>query len=44
LAYTWLYAARLELPAHSLNELAAGAWPRFYESEPATGWRMARLH
>jgi len=44
LAYSWLYAARLELPAHSLNELAAGAWPRFYEAEPATGWRMARLH
>ena len=30
LAYTWIYAARLELPAPSLEELAAGAFPRFY--------------
>lgn len=29
LAYTWLYAARLGLPTPSLDELAAGAWPRF---------------
>ncbi len=30
LAYTWIYAARLELPAPSLVELAAGSFPRFY--------------
>jgi hypothetical protein len=29
LAYTWLYAERLRLPAPSLDELAAGAFPRF---------------
>ena len=31
LAYTWLYAARLLLPAPSLDELASGAFPRFSE-------------
>lgn len=29
LVYTWIYAARLELPAPSLVELAAGTFPRF---------------
>ena len=29
LAHTWLYAARLRLPAPSLDDLAAGAWPRY---------------
>ncbi|HYZ63526.1 MAG TPA: lytic transglycosylase domain-containing protein [Acetobacteraceae bacterium] len=29
LAYSWLYAAELDLPAPSLDELAAGSWPRF---------------
>ncbi len=29
LVYTWIYAARLELPAPSLAELAAGSFPRF---------------
>jgi soluble lytic murein transglycosylase len=29
LAYSWIYAARLHLPAPSLDELAAGAFPRF---------------
>ena len=29
LAYTWIYAARLHLPAPSLDALAAGAWPVF---------------
>lgn len=27
--HTWLYAAEMRLPAPSLDELAAGAWPRF---------------
>ena len=29
LTYTWLYAARLRLPAPSLDEIAAGEFPRF---------------
>jgi hypothetical protein len=29
LTYTWIYAARLHLPAPSLDQLAAGAWPSF---------------
>ena len=29
LAHTWLYAHRLGLPTPSLDELAAGAWPRY---------------
>jgi soluble lytic murein transglycosylase-like protein len=29
LAYTWIYAIRLRLPAPSLDQLAAGAFPRF---------------
>lgn len=43
LTYTWIYAARLRLPTPSLDELAAGGWPRFHpmggHAEPA-----ARLH
>jgi soluble lytic murein transglycosylase-like protein len=30
LTYTWIYAARMNLPAPSLDELAAGAWPRYH--------------
>jgi soluble lytic murein transglycosylase len=30
LTNTWLYAARLHLPAPSLDELAAGMWPRYH--------------
>ena len=29
LAYTWIYAARLHLPTPSLDQMAAGAFPRF---------------
>ena len=29
LAHTWLYAENLRLPAPSLDELAAGIWPRY---------------
>ena len=29
LAFTWLYAAALNVPSPSLDELAAGSWPRF---------------
>lgn len=43
LTYTWLYAAQLRLPSPSLDELAAGTWPRFhaYTSRPEL---IARLH
>lgn len=34
LALTWLYAAQLGLPAPSLDEIAAGAWPVFEERLP----------
>ena len=34
LAYTWLYAAELDLPAPSLDELGAGSWPRFRPVAP----------
>ena len=34
LTYSWIYAARLHLPATSLDELAAGEFPRF---TPAPG-------
>jgi soluble lytic murein transglycosylase-like protein len=37
LAYTWIYAARLHLPAVSLDELAAGAWPRYRGLQTAQG-------
>jgi soluble lytic murein transglycosylase-like protein len=33
LAYTWTYAARLRLPTPALDELAAGAWPRYHAGE-----------
>ena len=29
LTYSWIYAARLHLPAPSLDQLAAGSWPSF---------------
>jgi soluble lytic murein transglycosylase-like protein len=34
LAYTWIYAARLHLPAPSLDALAATRFPRFSQSQP----------
>lgn len=33
LAYSWAYAARLSLPAPSLDALAAGAFPRFASTQ-----------
>jgi soluble lytic murein transglycosylase-like protein len=35
LTYTWIYAARLHLPAPSLDELSAGAFPRFRANQGA---------
>ena len=43
LAYTWLYARRLRLPTPSLDELAAGVWPR-YHPLPIHGQSVAYLH
>ncbi len=43
LTYTWLYAAELHLPTPSLDELAAGTWPRFYVTAPHPEL-VARLH
>ena len=34
LALTWLYAAQFGLPAPSLDDIAAGAWPTFEERAP----------
>ena len=34
LTYTWIYAARLGLPAPSLDEIAAGEFPRFTPLAP----------
>jgi soluble lytic murein transglycosylase len=43
LAYTWLYAAQLGLPSPSLDELAAGLWPRV-QVRPARRDIAVRLH
>jgi soluble lytic murein transglycosylase-like protein len=43
LTYTWLYAARLRLPAPSLDELAAGDWPRYHLLGPMQK-SSSRLH
>ncbi len=36
LAYSWIYASRLGLPADSLDELAAGSFPQFAGPEAVT--------
>lgn len=44
LTYTWIYAARLHVPAPSLDDMAAGEFPRF-TPEPVQGRiASARLH
>ena len=43
LTYTWIYAARMSLPTPSLDELAAGVWPRYHSREPLQE-ASARLH
>lgn len=43
LTYTWLYAAQLRVPAPSLDELAAGIWPRFTPRVPRSEV-IAQLH
>lgn len=42
LAYSWIYASRLGLPAPSLEALVRGAFPRFSGTEDVPGaWRLA---
>ncbi len=36
LTYTWIYATRMKLPTPSLDELAAGDWPRYHKLETQT--------
>jgi len=43
LTYTWIYAARLHLPAPSLDELAAGRFPRFTPAPHGRTIAEARL-
>ena len=43
LAYTWIYAARMHLPTPTLDELAAGGWPRYHPVETRQE-PLARLH
>jgi len=43
LTYTWIYATRMHLPVPSLDELAAGAWPRNHPRDPVQE-AVARLH
>lgn len=44
LAYSWIYAARLRLPSPSLDELSAGAFPRFVPlANPGSIRSMASL-
>jgi soluble lytic murein transglycosylase-like protein len=48
LAFTWMYAARLNLPASSLDELAGGDFPRFRQvavsTDVAVRPRLSRLN
>ncbi len=36
MAFSWIYASRLGLPAHSLDQLASGQFPRFAQTEEVT--------
>jgi soluble lytic murein transglycosylase len=47
LAYSWIYASRLGLPARSLDALAEGRFPHFPRAEEVTAMlrhRPRRLH
>ena len=47
LAYSWIYASRLGLPSRSLDQIAAGEFPRFARPEEVTAMLRrgrARLH
>ena len=43
LTYTWIYAARMNLATPSLDELAAGVWPRYHPQVSQTQ-PVARMH
>jgi len=42
LTFKWIYASRLGLPQHSLDELAGGAFPRFAGPEEVTAMLRVR--
>jgi soluble lytic murein transglycosylase len=44
LTYTWVYAARLHVPAPSLDDMAAGQFPRFTPAPVEGKIAVARLH
>jgi soluble lytic murein transglycosylase-like protein len=44
LTYTWIYAARLHVPAPSLDDMAAGEFPRFTPVPVESKIASARLH
>ena len=44
LTYTWVYAARLHVPAPSLDDMAAGRFPRFTPEAVKGRIAAARLH
>ena len=44
LTYTWIYAARLHVPAPSLDDMAEGKFPRFTSAPVAGKIAAARLH
>ncbi len=47
MAYSWIYASRLGLPAPSLDQLASGGFPRFVQPDEVTAMlrdRSRRLH
>ena len=44
LTYTWIYAARLHVPAPSLDDMAAGEFPRFTPASGEGKIASARLH
>ncbi len=47
MAYSWIYASRLGLPAPTLDQLASGSFPRFAQPDEVTAMlrdRSRRLH
>ena len=42
LAYSWIYASRLGLPAPSLDEMAEGRFPRFAGADKVTAALLRR--
>lgn len=42
MAYSWIYASRLGLPAPSLDQLAAGSFPKFATAEEVTAMLRQR--